>query len=158
MTAPRADASRRDAAVLGGLGAVGIVGSMLPWIRVTGSGAETITTFLEAAGIGFGGLDRNGAATIVAFVAVVGLAVARALGRLPRAAPIAAAVAGLGSVAATLAVRPEIADLADRYRDTLGTDTLHATPAVGWWVTLVAALALAGAGLGLAVRARRGSI
>lgn len=121
---------------------LGMVGSVLPWISLGGPGAATVTTYLEAAGVRFGGLDRNGAATIVFFMAAFGLGVARGLGRLPRAAPRAGGALAVCSALAVLAVLADIDDLARDYRDTMGANTLTAAPAFGWWVTLVASVGL----------------
>ncbi len=127
-----------------GAATVGVVASVLPWISVSGPGAPTVTTYLEAAGVGFNGLDRNGAATIVAFLAVIGLGVARLLGRLPKAAPLWAGALGLFVVGAVLAVLGDIDRLAEDYGDTMGPATLSAAAAFGWWASLLAGVAVMG--------------
>lgn len=126
------------------LGSVGVVGSVLPWIKLSGPNAAAITLFIEAKGGGLHGLDHGGAVTVVLALAAVGLGVARILGRMPRASYLGIPLGMAMAVVAVLAVIDT--SLADQFRGQ--ATALTQTAAAGVWVTLVAAVGVTFASVG----------
>ena len=120
------------------LGAVGFVGSVLPWIELSGPNAAAITLFIEAKGGGLHGLDHGGAVTVVLALAAIWLGIARILGRMPRACYLGIPIGMAMAVVAVAAVIDT--SLADQFRGTATALTQSAD--VGVWVTLVAAVGI----------------
>lgn len=122
-----------------GAGLLGVVGSALPWVTMSGTNADAITLFLQSKGGGLGGLDHGGAVTVVLAGMAVAFGVARLLGRAPRAALVGVA---LGAAMAVVVVEAVLgaSGLADTFEDAAAG--LEVGNGVGTWVTAASAAIL----------------
>jgi Protein of unknown function (DUF2510) len=125
-------------------GAAGVVlGSLLPWAKVTAPFIGTVTV---------SGTDGDGVLTLLGAVVAAGLAVLGFGARRSRGALIGTLVVGL-LVAAVAVI--DMVDVSDRIADAEGGDLpVQASIGIGLWVTLLGALAVVG-GCVLALSSRR---
>lgn len=128
------------------------VGSALPWITLTGTGAAAATVFIQSKGGGLGGLDHEGAVAAVLAAVAVGLGVARLLGRAPRLAPWGGLVAGVGSLVLVAVSAADASSLADPFGGP--AEGVVQGRGIGIWVTAAGAAVLV---VGSAVALARGS-
>lgn len=122
-------------------GCVVALGSALPWITLEGSGAKAATLFIQSKGGGLGGLDHEGAVTVVLAALAVGLGVAHLLGRAPRLAVWGGLAAGLGSLALVVVAAADGSSLADPFGGAAAG--VVQGRGIGMWVTALGAAALA---------------
>lgn len=116
------------------------VGSALPWITLTGTGAAAATVFIQSKGGGLGGLDHEGAVAVVLAAVAVGLGVARLLGRAPRLAPWGGLAAGVGSLVLVAVSAADASSLADPFGGP--AEGVVQGRGIGIWVTAAGAAVL----------------
>ncbi|MBX3286831.1 MAG: hypothetical protein KF703_15895 [Actinobacteria bacterium] len=130
------------------------VGSALPWITLTGPGAAAATVFIHSKGGGLGGLDHEGAVTVVLAVAAAWLGVAHRLGRARWLAPWGGLAAGVATLALVALAAADTSSLADPFGGP--AKGVVQGRGVGVWVTAAGGAVLVAAALvALAVLARR---
>jgi hypothetical protein len=118
------------------------LGSALTWITLDGAGSAAATAFIRSKGGGLGGLDHEGAVTVVLAGFAVGLGVARLLGRAPRLAPWGGLACGVGSLALVALAAADASSLSDPFGGAAGG--VVQGRGIGMWVTAAGAAALAG--------------
>lgn len=126
-------------------GCVTGLGSALRWITLEGSGAAAATLFLQSKGGGLGGLDHEGAVTVVLGALAVGLGVAHLLGRAPRLAPWGGLAAGVGSLALVAVAAADGSSIADAFGGAAAG--VVQGPGIGMWVTAAGGAVLAAGSL-----------
>lgn len=137
---PTAPADRWFAAVLLAGGGLVAVGSALPWIALTGSGAAAATVFLQSKGGGLGGLDHQGAVTVLLGALAGWFGGARLLGRAPRLARWGGLAAGVATAALVAVAAADTSSLADPFGGAAAGVVQGRGP--GIWVTLTGAVVL----------------
>lgn len=138
----REPASARSGYLIAGAGVLGIVGAVLPWLTLSGPSADAFETMLEAAGEGLGGLDKDGALTIVFAIVAVVAGLVRSRDKAPRATAITALV--FGALTALVAV-VDIADVNSTKDEfpMFASSELTIGVGIGLWLTLAAGAAIA---------------
>lgn len=124
------------------VGAAGIVvvGSVLPWISLSGRDASLVEELVERQGEGLNGLDKDGVLTIILGLVAAVMGVLRATGRIVRPAAITGAV--MGVLTALIAV-VDIADVQSVKNDlNVALVQLDVAPGIGLWLTLLGGVAV----------------
>jgi hypothetical protein len=129
--------------VLVAAGCLTALGSALPWITLDGAGSAAATAFIRSKGGGLGGLDHEGAVTVVLAGFAVGLGVARLLDRAPRLAGWGGLASGVGSLAMVALAAADASSLADPFGGAAGG--VVQGRGIGMWVTAGGAAVLVGA-------------
>ncbi len=116
------------------------LGSALPWITLDGPGAAAATLFIQSKGGGLGGLDHEGAVTVVVGAFAMGLGVAHLLGRAPRLAVWGGLASGLATMALVGLAAADGSSLADPFGGAAAG--VVQGRGIGLWVTAAGAVLL----------------
>lgn len=138
--APLSSAARSIGWAIVAAGVLGVIGSVMPWISLSGDAAPLVERLLDQQGEGLNGLDKDGVITIILALVAVGFGVARALGKIPK--PAAGVALAAGALTALIAII-DIADVSST-KDDLGplATNLDVSVGAGLWLTLIAGIAI----------------
>lgn len=139
---PASAAAKQAGWVIAGAGALVVVAAFLPWLTLSGPGADAVKAVMEAQDEGLNGLDKDGALTIVLGLVVVVMGVLRGTGRAVKGAAITGLVLGLLTALIGLI---DLADVQSVKDDISGLPLdFQVGAGIGLWLTLLGGVAVAG--------------
>lgn len=136
---PASAAAKTAGWVIAGTALVVVIGSVLPWLSLSGPDAEAIERQMEAQGEGVGGLDKDGVLTIVLGLVALLMGVLRGTGRAVKGAAITGIVMG---ALVTLIGIVDILDVADVADEVAGFVRVDVSAGIGLWLTLLGGIAV----------------